>query len=259
MSAVSYVKRRLRGLTPWRRSTRATASRTHRHRCGDHQRRTAIERYLLAFENGALPEGKCGMCVQKLGATMADLRDRRSRLHASLDGQTAQTPRPEQEPLRPGHARPRRQGKGFVWGHLMWRRRSPIRTLPRCARAWCAVDDLHLDDTRGAGRTSRRSAALAAACRAQTRRDGGADEEAARHAAPASAVSAGVRMRQRPDLRAGRRSCRSAPDLPACGSAPEPMTHLVCQRQTVAYGKSGGRAACSRWQRERGKWGSWSA
>jgi site-specific DNA recombinase len=49
----------------------------------------AIERYLLAFEAGSLPEAVCGGRVRRLGAKAAELRTRRAELeYAALNAET---------------------------------------------------------------------------------------------------------------------------------------------------------------------------
>ncbi len=44
----------------------------------------AVERYLLAFEAGTLPEAQCGQRIRTLGSKIADLRDRETELQESL-------------------------------------------------------------------------------------------------------------------------------------------------------------------------------
>ncbi len=44
----------------------------------------AVERYLLAFESGTLPEAQCGERVRRLGATAAELRFRRRGARCSI-------------------------------------------------------------------------------------------------------------------------------------------------------------------------------
>jgi site-specific DNA recombinase len=56
----------------------------------------AIERYLLAFEAGTLPEVQCGNRVRDLGAKLVDLQDRRNELHELLTTATPTTPNDEQ-------------------------------------------------------------------------------------------------------------------------------------------------------------------
>jgi site-specific DNA recombinase len=51
----------------------------------------AIERYLLAFEAGTLPEAQCGERIRVLGAKAAELRTRRAEL-AELISQSAECP-----------------------------------------------------------------------------------------------------------------------------------------------------------------------
>ena len=54
----------------------------------------AIERYLLAFEAGSLPEAVCGERVRHLGSKAAELRTRRAELeYAVLDAETPTIPR----------------------------------------------------------------------------------------------------------------------------------------------------------------------
>lgn len=49
----------------------------------------AIERHLLAFENGTLSEHSCGERVQALSSQLRDLRMRRDYLAARTDDETA--------------------------------------------------------------------------------------------------------------------------------------------------------------------------
>ena len=58
----------------------------------------AIERYLLAFENGTLPEAQCGERVRALGAKIAQSRDRQAEL-ADLLNQPDSEP-PSQDDLK---------------------------------------------------------------------------------------------------------------------------------------------------------------
>src|SRR5680860_1595760 len=46
----------------------------------------AVDRYLLAFETGDLPQAQCGDRIRTLGAKLAELRDRRTDLADSLEG-----------------------------------------------------------------------------------------------------------------------------------------------------------------------------
>ena len=52
----------------------------------------AVERYLLAFENGSLPEAACADRVRTLAAKIAQLRDRRAELAELLDAPMPQAP-----------------------------------------------------------------------------------------------------------------------------------------------------------------------
>ena len=52
----------------------------------------AIERYLVAFESGSLPEDQCGTRVRALGIRAAELLDRQAELKAVLDGMAAEPP-----------------------------------------------------------------------------------------------------------------------------------------------------------------------
>jgi site-specific DNA recombinase len=52
----------------------------------------AVERYLMAFETGSLPEDQCGARVRALGARTAELRDRQTELQAAIDSMTAEPP-----------------------------------------------------------------------------------------------------------------------------------------------------------------------
>jgi site-specific DNA recombinase len=54
----------------------------------------AIERYLLAFEAGSLPEAQCGERV--LGAKIAELRDRRTELTEAIEGAELKPPTEQQ-------------------------------------------------------------------------------------------------------------------------------------------------------------------
>lgn len=56
----------------------------------------AIERYLLAFEAGTLPEDQCGARIRNLGAKTAELRDRRAQLTGALDASVPQPPTAEE-------------------------------------------------------------------------------------------------------------------------------------------------------------------
>lgn len=49
----------------------------------------AIERYLLAFESGSLPESACGERIQTLADKTADLRGRPLQLEADIDASQA--------------------------------------------------------------------------------------------------------------------------------------------------------------------------
>jgi site-specific DNA recombinase len=57
----------------------------------------AIERYLLAFEAGTLPEAQCGPRIRELGAKLVELQDRRSQLQDQLD--TAEPTAPTEQQL----------------------------------------------------------------------------------------------------------------------------------------------------------------
>ncbi len=52
----------------------------------------AVERYLCAFESGALTEGVCGQRVQHHAHRLTDLRTRRAALQADLDSTTVAAP-----------------------------------------------------------------------------------------------------------------------------------------------------------------------
>ncbi len=56
----------------------------------------AVERYLLAFEVGSLPEAQCGERVRTLGAKIAELRDRRTELAEALEGGDLRPPTAQQ-------------------------------------------------------------------------------------------------------------------------------------------------------------------
>jgi hypothetical protein len=56
----------------------------------------AIERYLLAFEAGSLPEAQCGERVRTLGAKIAELRDRRTELAEAIEGADLRPPTEQQ-------------------------------------------------------------------------------------------------------------------------------------------------------------------
>ena len=60
------------------------------------QTEQAIERYLLAFEAGSLPEAPCGERVRTLGAKIAELRDRRAKLAGAIDGADLRPPTQQQ-------------------------------------------------------------------------------------------------------------------------------------------------------------------
>jgi len=55
-----------------------------------------IERHLLAFEAGSLPEAQCGERIRTLGAKIAELRDRRTELADALDSTDRQPPSAQQ-------------------------------------------------------------------------------------------------------------------------------------------------------------------
>ena len=55
----------------------------------------AIERYLLAFENGSLPESACAQRIRKLADQAAQLRDQKAELATSLED-TDHSPAPDQ-------------------------------------------------------------------------------------------------------------------------------------------------------------------
>jgi hypothetical protein len=76
----------------------------------------AVERYLLAFEAGTLPEAQCGERVRSLGAKAADLRARREELRALLD--ESQLSAPTEQELADARAEIRK-------GHDQWRRTGP--------------------------------------------------------------------------------------------------------------------------------------
>ncbi len=52
----------------------------------------AIDRYLLAFETGDLPQAQCGERIRNLGAKIAELRDRRTDLADALEASHPDTP-----------------------------------------------------------------------------------------------------------------------------------------------------------------------
>ena len=54
----------------------------------------AIERYLAAFERGALPESTCGERVRSLGARIVDLRSREADLNGQMEQHPQQAPTP---------------------------------------------------------------------------------------------------------------------------------------------------------------------
>jgi site-specific DNA recombinase len=56
----------------------------------------AIERYLLAFEAGTLPDTQCGPRIREFGAKLVDLQDRRTQLHELLDSPHPAAPTAEQ-------------------------------------------------------------------------------------------------------------------------------------------------------------------
>ena len=56
----------------------------------------AIERYLLAFEAGTLPDTQCGPRVRDLGTKLVDLQDRRTELAELLDSPQPAAPTAEQ-------------------------------------------------------------------------------------------------------------------------------------------------------------------
>ena len=56
----------------------------------------AVDRYLTAFEDGALPQDQCGERLRTLGAKIAQLRDRRAELSDLLDTPAAEPPSPEE-------------------------------------------------------------------------------------------------------------------------------------------------------------------
>jgi site-specific DNA recombinase len=56
----------------------------------------AIERYLLAFEAGTLPDTQCGPRIRDLGAKLVDLQDRRTQLQELLDSPQPAAPTAEQ-------------------------------------------------------------------------------------------------------------------------------------------------------------------
>lgn len=55
-----------------------------------------IERYLLAFEAGTLPEDQCGARISNLGVKTAELHDRRAQLFGALDAPVPQPPTAEE-------------------------------------------------------------------------------------------------------------------------------------------------------------------
>jgi site-specific DNA recombinase len=57
---------------------------------------SGIERYLLAFEEGKLPESTCGERLRVLGEKAANLRQRREDLQLAVDAETLQAPSAEQ-------------------------------------------------------------------------------------------------------------------------------------------------------------------
>lgn len=56
----------------------------------------AIERYLLAFEAGTMPESQCGSRIAKLDAKASELQSRRSRLNRLLMSAEASAPSQDQ-------------------------------------------------------------------------------------------------------------------------------------------------------------------
>jgi site-specific DNA recombinase len=81
---------------------RRTADRDHRERelkavyTDIAKAEQAIERYLLAFEAGTLPETQCGPRIRELGAKLADLQDRRHELQELLNAAAPTAPTAEQ-------------------------------------------------------------------------------------------------------------------------------------------------------------------
>ena len=65
----------------------------------------AIERYLLAFEAGSMPETQCGPRIRDLGAKLVQLQDRRAELHQQLDASAPAGPTDDQLAAARDHLR----------------------------------------------------------------------------------------------------------------------------------------------------------